>query len=34
MRRNMKFGMQIYEQAHKILIFKPAVTEYFDGVNT
>lgn len=34
MQRNMKFGMQIHEQAHKILFFKPGVTEYFDGVMT
>lgn len=32
MRRNTKFGMQIQGQAHKILFFKPAITEYFDGV--
>ena len=33
-RRNMKYGMQIHEYAHKILFLKPAVTEYFDGVMT
>jgi len=26
--------MQIHEQTHKILFFKPAVTEYFDEVMT